>query len=225
MDLLEKFIEEHRAALDAKTTPKDVWRRIEDDLCADLKTDMEDFIVVNRSELDRHAPRPELWGKIDEALVAEAGNTQKKTKHIAMWPRHILRIAASILLLLGGIGIGLQLGQTNKDQSEMAGLTHEQSQALHVFERDVQVKMQKAATFVNQSPEIKADLALLDEAALELKNDLKDVPPGNRAQVVHAMLENYKAKVHILERILKYNSKNDLQNNRNKTDKYERKEI
>jgi hypothetical protein len=37
---------------------------------------------------------------------------------------------------------------------------------------------------------------------LELRGELANVPPGNREQVVRAMIDNYKAKAAILERVL-----------------------
>ena len=42
----------------------------------------------------------------------------------------------------------------------------------------------------------------IDLAMQELRAELTDVPPGNREQVVRAMIENYKAKTAILQRVL-----------------------
>jgi hypothetical protein len=54
----------------------------------------------------------------------------------------------------------------------------------------------------SQPAEVRADLEQLDKAMEELRLELANVPPGNREQVVRAMIENYQAKLIILKRVL-----------------------
>ena len=54
----------------------------------------------------------------------------------------------------------------------------------------------------SQSADVNVDLQQLDNIMTELKNEMANVPPGNREQVVRAMIENYKAKTSILQRVL-----------------------
>ena len=62
---------------------------------------------------------------------------------------------------------------------------------------------------------------LIDE---ELRQELANVPPGNREQVVRAMIENYKAKASILERVLE-RLEESKPNQENSKQRYETEKI
>ena len=60
------------------------------------------------------------------------------------------------------------------------------------------------------------DIEQLDKIMDELRRELASVPEGNRQQVVRAMIENYKSKTAILQRVLEHLEENQ---NRGKNSK------
>jgi hypothetical protein len=85
----------------------------------------------------------------------------------------------------------------------MSDVSGEYKELEQFYQRDITVKREKLATFTGSQPaEVGEDLEHLDEIMAELRRDLADVPPGNREQVIRAMIENYKAKMAILQRVL-----------------------
>jgi hypothetical protein len=116
-----------------------------------------------------------------------------------------MRMAASLALLIAGIGGGIWY-ERNGNATEgmaMSDVSGEYKELEQFYQRDITVKREKLATFTGSQPaEVGEDLEHLDEIMAELRRDLADVPPGNREQVIRAMIENYKAKMAILQRVL-----------------------
>ena len=205
---MENFIKNQRDAFDSAAPPQGLWEKIDDALCRESEgADLEKFIQDHRPAFDSVSPKTNLW----ERIIAQLPSIDQPTKTVRLWPRFALRAAAAVLLLAFGIGIGMQLNQTPQQLAEASVLTAEQQEALTVFEQNMSIKMQQAAHVVEKNPEIQADLARLDKTMEELKTELEHVPPGNRRQVIQAMLDNYKAKVHILERILEMMDKSNVE--------------
>ena len=87
----------------------------------------------------------------------------------------------------------------------MADVSPEYAELERHYEHDITDKKEKLATFTgSQSADVLQDLDQLDRIMEELRRELADVPPGNRQQVVRAMIENYKAKTAILQRVLEH---------------------
>jgi hypothetical protein len=122
------------------------------------------------------------------------------------WQRSILRAAASIALLLTGVGLGLWYA--HHDEKAIAGMamsdvSHEYAELEQYYQRDIAGKQVKLSSFSGSQPaEVHEDLDQLDDMMAELRQELANVPEGNKEQVVRAMIENYKAKTAILQRVL-----------------------
>lgn len=215
-DGLEKFLLVNRVLLDTAATPENVWAGINEhlDKCAKT-TDLERFICENREAFDTEAPKPGLWQEITPTLPAP-----KATGIIipVNWQRHLTRIAASIALLVIGLSAGIWYARSNDASGmAMADVSPEYAELENHFEHDITDKKAKLATFTgSQSADVLQDLDQLDRIMDELRLELSNVPPGNRQQVVRAMIENYKAKTAILQRVLDHLEENQNGGNNSK---------
>lgn len=207
-DGLEKYLMVNRILLDTEETPDNVWAGIEYHLDKCQKTtDIERFICENRESLDTEIPDLRVWAGVSATLPA----TSAKAKIIPLnWQRNLLRIAASIALLLTGLSAGIWYAGSNHNAGmAMADVSPEYAELENHYEHDITNKKAKLATFTgSQSADVLQDLDQLDRIMQELRQELANVPPGNRQQVVRAMIENYKAKTAILQRVLEHLEEN-----------------
>lgn len=200
-DGLEKEILANRVLLDTKLPSERVWAGIEqnlDEAKRQASDTLEDFIRGNRESFDSEIPDLKVWANI----VKE---TPGRAKILGIgWQRTLLRVAASVALLVTGLGLGVWYARLGEPSAmAMSDVSNEYAELEHYFESDIAVKKEKLATFTGVQPaEVYQDLEQLDNVMTELKLELADVPEGNREQVVRAMIENYKAKAAILERVL-----------------------
>jgi hypothetical protein len=200
-DGLERQLMCDRVLLDTKTPSETVWAGIEKTLDENSgQTGIESFIRQNREAFDSELPQGQAWEKIAGSLPKP-----KAIKVHIGWQRSIMRIAASVALLVAGIGGGIWYERHGAAASGMAmsDVSGEYKELEQFYQRGISVKQEKLATFTgNQPAEVGEDLEQLDVVMEQLRRELADVPPGNREQVVRAMINNYKAKMAILQRVL-----------------------
>ena len=200
-DQLERQILCDRALMDTAAPSESIWKGIEKALEDQNREDsLESFIRQNRPDFDAAAPRDQAWEHISQNLP----KPKAIRVHIG-WQRSILRIAASLTLLLAGVGAGIWYERQVGSAAGMAmsDISDEYKELEQFYQRDISVKREKLATFTGSQPaEVGEDLKQLDEIMEQLRQELANVPPGNREQVVRAMINNYKAKTAILQRVL-----------------------
>jgi hypothetical protein len=202
-DGLERKILLNRALMDSAEPPECVWANV----LAGLEghnapaDGLECFIRQNREALDAGMPDLRVWGNIARQVPGAKPAARRVALH---WPQHLRRVAAALALLVAGIGIGMFYAQTsNTGDMAMGELSSEYKELEQYYQRNIAVKQEQLARFTGNRPaEVTEDLAQLDRMMGELRQELANVPPGNREQVVRAMIENYKAKTSILERVL-----------------------
>ena len=200
-DPLERQLMCNRVLLDSAEPSNRVWAKIENDL--DIATEnlgLDSFIRQNRDSFDRELPNGQAWENIAGGLPKP-----KAIKVHIGWQRSIMRIAASLALLVVGIGGGIWYERQGDLANKMAmsDISGEYKELEQFYQRGISVKQEKLATFTgSQAAEVSEDLEQLDEIMEQLQLELADVPPGNREQVVRAMINNYKAKTAILQRVL-----------------------
>lgn len=199
-DYLEKELMCQRVLMDTEDAPKGVWARIDAELGVENVSGLESFIRKNREAFDTAEPGAMIW----ENISGQLPKTKAIKVHIG-WQRHLMRIAASLLLILTGIGGGIwyeRQGNTNSGMA-MSEVSDEYAELEQFYRRKINQKQERLATFTgHQSRDVYEDLEHLDEVMEQLRKELATVPPGNREQVVRAMIENYKAKTAILQRVL-----------------------
>ncbi|MBL7781484.1 MAG: hypothetical protein JNM22_09740 [Saprospiraceae bacterium] len=202
-DALERSILIQRMQIDSATPPASAWENIRAELDALEGSDdpLEHFILANRNALDTAVPDTAIWQNIEQSI--HPASSRPKVVHMT-WQRHLLRIAASLTLLIAGVGMGIWYARASQNGMDMADVSSEYKELEQFYERDIATKQQKLATFTGNRPaEVNLDLQQLDHIMQDLRKELAEVPPANREQVVRAMIENYKAKTAILEKVLR----------------------
>lgn len=197
-DRLEAELLANRILLDTETPSERVWAGIEQFLEEQKNDPLENFIRENREALDSEIPDLKVWANVAKATPAKA-----KIVGIG-WQRALLRAAASVALLIVGLTAGIWYARSGEPVAmAMSEVSNEYAELEQYFQRDIAGKTQKLATFTGSQPvEVNQDLQQLDNVMAELRQELANVPEGNREQVIRAMIENYKAKAAILERVL-----------------------
>lgn len=199
-DVLERQLMCDRVLLDTEAPSDLVWAGIERALTRPTQsTDLESFIRQNRGAFDSEMPSGQAWENI-------AGNLPKPRAIVVQmgWQRSLMRIAASLALIVVGIGGGIWYERHGANEGmAMSDVSNEYAELEHFYQRGITVKQEKLATFTGSQPaEVNEDLEQLDKIMEQLRSELATVPTGNREQVVRAMIENYKAKTAILQRVL-----------------------
>lgn len=203
-DGLEREILGNRLLLDTAIPAEYVWTNIAADLDARRPADpLEQFIRTHRPDFDTEVPDLKIWGNLETSLPAARQTAKKVAFH---WQKNLLRAAAAIVLLATGVGMGIWYSNSmaaGQAGMAMGDISAEYQELEQFYQRGITVQQQQLATFTGSQPqEVHEDLEQMDAAMNELRGELANVPPGNREQVVRAMIENYKAKTAILQRVL-----------------------
>ena len=158
---------------------------------------LEDFLKTNQEAFNDLEPANAVWEKIAFRTHADQRHTRKRIIHLSS--------AATAAVMTGMI---IVFGLLNRPSDQQ--LTVQQFPILNETEafyiRQVNTQREAVYHLTAQHPDLKkaldSDLAELDTVLLELKKDLNDNVAN--AQVVEAMIQNYRMKLTILEDIKGY---------------------
>ncbi len=145
---------------------------------------LKEHIDRNRDDFEIHElDMAGSWAEISTKLE------KRKSGGRRIW----MKIAAVILVFVTSVVVFKTAGvDGNYKSSELI-----EAQAYYQGMIDTQMKVVNSRV---DDPEVLADLEALDRAFAELSGDLKD--DVHNEEVVAAMIENYRLKLKILERIL-----------------------
>ncbi len=166
------------------------------------QNDLEKFINEQRDEFDDAYPSLKLWSNIEKELDTSGGSVKLKKTH---WPWYQIAAAALVLIALGGVG-GMYVGnyqQASSFQAMIDEVAPEFNEMEQYYNQRIEQQYAKLTTYTTD-PELDADLALVDQAMEELREELSDAPSGRESQIIEALIENYRLKLEILERVLEY---------------------
>ncbi len=157
---------------------------------------LENLIKDNRGSFDDLTPPGDMWDRISR-------NQEKVGRRRNIVIYRISSAAAVLIIAL----IGYTYLFTPKNQvTELSDFQKEILETEQYYNSKLMLKKQQVFKLTSNKPDIKTDieeeLALLDSALMELKNDLNDNIAN--AEVVEAMIQNYRMKLQILEDILMY---------------------
>lgn len=209
-DALEQFIESERPAFDIATPSLQVWENIDGDLDSIDNDNLEQFISRDRESFDTGIPSLKVWSNINKDL------SQRKAKRVTLWKS--LKVAASVvILLIAGATMGSYLTKTSSGtHSSVPQIVAEQQESQEkaieeiapefvkmeqVFNTEVDSRIQQLASYQHDNL-VKEDLEQLDLAMEELKRELLKAPKGTEQQILDNLIESYKTKLAILERVL-----------------------
>lgn len=172
---------------------------------------LEQFIKNNRTEFEAAVPNTAVWAKIEQQLPS----TTPQIRRLSI--RHFLSIAAAVVLLVGfGVGIGLHLAPQSSDTISISDISAEYAEVENYYTRQVSNKLAMLSNYQATTPEIKADLEELDTWMKSLEQELLLVPKNKEEVVINDIINIYKTKVAILEKVLEsIQSTNQTNNNQN----------
>jgi hypothetical protein len=243
MDNLEKFIHDNRPDFDSEAPKLDLWADIEGSLDDE---EIERFVQSNRADFDTEIPNLKVWAGINNTLGNDeieqflhtnraAFDTEKP--NLKLWAtiekrvhpvvvknlvfkQWVWRIAAAITLLVVGASGGFYF-KTKKEAADMAQTVNQIApdfrEAEQFYAQKVKTQLVKLASYSSKSdPSVLADLQQLDEMQKELKKELDEAPNATREDIVKRMIDNYKIKLGILERVLQHLDEHPTNNLNNK---------
>lgn len=158
---------------------------------------LDKYIEENRGSFDDLTPSGDMWERISQDTQKKRGLSRKLITY------RISGAAAILIVALFGYNY---FSTSQPQQQHMSAAYEEVLETEQYYNNKVLQKKQQIFKLTSSDPDIKTDieaeLALLDKAMLELKNDLQE--NISNTEVVEAMVQNYRMKLQILEDILKY---------------------
>ncbi|MEM8583940.1 MAG: hypothetical protein AAGF87_06710 [Bacteroidota bacterium] len=213
---LENFVGDHRPSFEEAGPPASLWQRI----CADLDQtdpDLESFIKRNRESFDDEELPASIWGGIEAKLAANTTTMQvvsspskakvssAKVRRFPAWYA-ISAAAAVALLITAAFLLGRSTGYESGQDDYMALIEQVQPDFADTeahFQNEIAERFELVMQH-NEDPQLQADLEDIDRAMGEIKAELATVPQDERAELVSRLIESYRLKLQILERILKH---------------------
>ncbi|MBR9923196.1 MAG: hypothetical protein GYB31_20390 [Bacteroidetes bacterium] len=167
--------------------------------------ELEKFIRENRKAFDTGQPPASLWKGVESALDRQADIPAREKPSAKRVSLHFVlrRVAAAAAILVIGIGIGFYMNGRNQepDLLTLTDLSPEHAELESYYQNQVQLRTQQLVNY-RQIADVQPDLEQLDEVYRELQKELEQAPKGSEVQIIQAMIDNYKAKLSILERVL-----------------------
>ncbi|TMM57409.1 hypothetical protein FEE95_13065 [Maribacter algarum] len=158
----------------------------------------EKHIRENASEFDEHkADRSKMWAKISQELEVQ------EPKVIPLWKSPMLRIAASLLLLLGLAGfIGKQVFgssvETQYASKELLDIDMHYkslvSYQVKLVQNNPNLSNEDKTEFLSFMDELDAEY---EQLRIEMQNNL------DNERVLEAIVSNYKQRIELIENLLK----------------------
>lgn len=186
---------------------------------------LEQFIRDNREELDTAVPSLKIWAEIDKQLP-QAKTQAPRVQQFSQQPtakifsiRRFMSMAAAVILLVGfGIGIGFSLAPQGNEAVALSDISPEYAEVEKYYANQVSSNLAVLASFNATTPEIKADLEEIDLWMTDLQKELSVVPDSKKEAVINDIIDLYKTKVAILDKLLEsIQSSNQKNSNQNET--------
>ena len=169
---------------------------------------LESFIQQHREEFDAKTPNVEIWSKIERQMD---GRSLRRLKI-----RRKLSMAAGVAALLSaGFLLGNYSGGLSQQQDSLARVEEivpELPKLEKFYHQEFQKKYQQLVSYDYDSG-INDDLAEIDQAMSELKMELLNAPKGLEKEILQNLIESYKMKIKILERVLEQFQGDEQPNN------------
>ncbi len=155
---------------------------------------LEKFIIENRSAFEEPGPPERVWHTLRGHLYG--------SRRVRFHWRQVLARAAVVVLLIGsGVAGGVWWSQHQQKAGIIASVAPEYAGLEQYLQKEVNRRMAQLVQY-GHAAEVRHDIDELDRLYSELARELRNTPSGNREQVVRAMIENYQARIEILEQVL-----------------------
>lgn len=200
-DSLEQFMRQHRGAFDVAEPKADMWASIEQGMSKNNA--LEHYIQENRDAFDVATPGHHVWKRIDKVIHPEH---HVRKLGVASSVMRVLRVAASVLLLLGaGAMAGIYFTQSQETKqntvASLSDISPEYAEMVRYYNNEIDEKVRQVSMYSEDDSVLK-DLEAIDRTMAELEQELRNVPPGAEEEVISNLIKSYQIKVEILERVL-----------------------
>ncbi|MCV9388685.1 hypothetical protein [Reichenbachiella ulvae] len=154
-----------------------------------VQDDWKDHIEKNRSEFEQYELDQDSWANIVSGLDKKEKSLEKRSK----WLGNLWKGAAACMLAAVVAFVLYPVEQSDDYASSQL------SEVETYYQSKINIKVSQISAIENDQT-IFQDLEVLDQAFVELKEDLKD--NADNEEVINAMIATYKVKLEVLERIL-----------------------
>jgi len=167
-----------------------------------MSDNLERFILQNREQFDILEPSPNVWNRVVKRKPTRLLSLDRNS---AVW-----KVAAAVIIFLSAFFLQEYLHRDAHDSAlattpvESEIIIPELVEAEVYYTSEVNSKLKQVEKLLSANPEltedIKNDFQELDSIYSGLKSDLKDGIA--RAEIIDAMIHNYRLKLMILEDLL-----------------------
>jgi len=175
---------------------------------------LEDFIKSNREDLDRYIPPSGIWKGVKRRISIHKFHSNRWIAIAAMFV--VILSTAVVLFRSGGmLSLSGRLNGTNNSLNRMDPLVKETEMYYNNLVNSLYLE---ASPLLTANPEIEkelnSDISQLDSICLEIKRDLND--NVDNQEVIEALIQNYRSKIHILEEMLTLLKDNNTESQKTK---------
>ncbi|MEW7290420.1 hypothetical protein [Aquimarina sp. 2304DJ70-9] len=161
--------------------------------------DLEKYIKENKLLFDEHkADRSKMWDNIESRMEIPKSNR--------LWRSPLLKIAASILILISGVSLYELSNISDFNQNQQTNTVHNELHDIDTYYKGlVSLQVQLVKNSQKLQPEDKKEfLSFIDELdneydalKLEMTKNL------NNEYILEAIINNYKKRIELIENLLK----------------------
>lgn len=165
---------------------------------------LDEFIEHNRDAFDTEVPDLRVWATVETQLQQNA----PKAKVLNL--NQYLRIAAAITLLVSvGAGLGAYFTKVDdvKATAAIEAVAPEFQEAERYYTERINEKTAVLTNLKDVDARVSQDLQQVDQVMEELRTALINAPKGSQEVIVARMINAYKTKIDILEKVLHPDSK------------------
>lgn len=169
---------------------------------------LEQFIREHSAEFDTEHPPLHVWAGIERAL----GPVEKTGQPTPIFALSRLKIAVGMaaLLVVGFLaGLGLANQQQSSVMAGIEGINPDFRDAEKYYNEQINSKIAQLTAYNAEAAPVLEDLAQVDEIMQELKRELASAPAGAEEQIVSDLINSYRTKLAILEKVLESISNKD----------------
>jgi len=164
---------------------------------------LEDFIKTNREEFDDLEPRAGLWDKIADQLPDEQQDPQKKREAKTFTLGFVLRVAASVVVVMG-ISFVIFLKSIDHKTVNLAAINPEYAKQQVQYASLVESKRTELKKLAETDPqlykEFSGEIAQMDSTYKKLNAELASSP--NQELVLREMIRTLQVQLDVLNRQL-----------------------
>ncbi|WP_405207012.1 hypothetical protein [Aquimarina sp. LLG6339-5] len=166
--------------------------------------DFEKHIRENKLQFDEHkADKAKLWERIE--LELDTTSKTKKIKTLKHWNSPFLKIAASILIVLGVFSLMNLYTSSTNSMTKQNQAVNQELQDIDTYYKGLvsfQVELVKKNSKLTESDkeDFLSFMGELDKEYLLLKEEMKE--NLNNEYILEAIVQNYKKRIELIENLL-----------------------